>query len=82
MLVNIFFITLSGFEYSRHSISLDDIYDGRLGKDGILFIDNPRFLTVAEAEQSLMQKEDCALGFVHNYQICAYPIKTMNWYGI
>jgi hypothetical protein len=32
---------LSGFDYSRHSIPLDDISDGGRGKDGIFSIDNP-----------------------------------------
>ena len=32
---------LSGFDYSRHSILLDDISDGGPGKDGITSIDNP-----------------------------------------
>ena len=35
------FFTLSGFDYSGHSIPLDDISDGRLGKDVISSIDNP-----------------------------------------
>jgi hypothetical protein len=50
MLVSIAFITLSGFDYSRHSIPLDGISDGEPGKDRISSIDNPRFLTVEEAE--------------------------------
>ena len=44
--VGLFFI-LSGFDYSRHSISLDDNSDGGSGKDGIPSIGNPHFLTVA-----------------------------------
>jgi hypothetical protein len=65
MLVDITFITLSGFVYSRHSIPLDDIFDACPSKEGISSIDNPRFLTVAEADQYLMQNEDRTLGFVH-----------------
>jgi hypothetical protein len=66
MLVSITFITLSGFDYSRHSIPLDDISDGGSGKDGIPSIDNLRFLTVTEADQSLMRNENSVLVFVHN----------------
>jgi hypothetical protein len=82
VLAGVAFFTLSGFDYSRHSISLDDISDGGPGKDGIPSIDNPHFLTVAEADQSLMQNEDRVLGFVHNDQARAYPIKILNWHEI
>ena len=68
VLASVAFFTLSGFDYSRHSIPLDDISDGGPGKDGIPSIDNPHFLTVAEADQSLMQNEDRVIGFVSNDQ--------------
>jgi hypothetical protein len=68
--------TLSGFDYFRHSIPLDDISGGGLGKDGISSIDNTHFLTVAEADQALMRNEDRVLGFVSNDQARAYP----NWH--
>jgi hypothetical protein len=76
------FFTLSGFDYSRHSIPLDDISDGGPGKDGIPSIDNPHFLTVGEADQSLMQNEDRVTGFVFNDQAREYPIKILNWHEI
>jgi hypothetical protein len=78
MLASVFFFTLSGFDYSRHSIPLDDISDGGPGKDGISSIDNPHSLTVTEADQALMRNEDRVLGFVSNNQACAYP----NWHEI
>jgi hypothetical protein len=74
-LVSIAFIAFLSFDYSRHSIPLDDISDVGPGKDGILFIDNPHFLTVAEDDQSLMQNEDRVLMFVNNDQARAYPKK-------
>ena len=64
VLVSVVFF-LSGFYYSRHSITLDDISDGGPGKEGISSINNIRFLAVAEAYQSLIQNEDRILGFVH-----------------
>ncbi|MFT4577838.1 MAG: hypothetical protein ACI9UO_000657 [Nitrospinales bacterium] len=82
IIASVAFFTLSGFDYSRHSIPLDDISDGGPGKDGIPSIDNPHFLTVAEADQSLMQSEDRVLGFVQNDQARAYPIKILNWHEI
>ena len=77
VLVSVVFL-LSGFDYSRHSIPLDDISDGGPGKDGISSIDNPHFLTVTEADQALMRNEDRVLGFVSNDQARAYP----NWHEI
>ena len=54
VLASVAFFTLSGFDYSKHSIPLDDISDGGPGKDRIPSIDNPHFLTVVEADQALM----------------------------
>jgi hypothetical protein len=50
ILAIVVFFTLSGFDYSRHIIPLDDVSDGGPGKDGISFIDNPHFLTVTETD--------------------------------
>ena len=73
-----FFFTLSGFDYFRHSIPLDDISVVGLGKGGVSSIDNPHFLTVAEADQALKRNEDRILGVVSNDQARAYP----NWHEI
>jgi hypothetical protein len=78
VLASMVFFNHSGFDYSRHSIPLDDISDSGPGKDGISSIDNPHFLTVTEADQSLMKNEDRVLGFVSNDQARAYP----NWHEI
>jgi hypothetical protein len=77
MLVSIAFATLLGFDYFRHSISPDDIFDGEPGKDGISSIDNLCFLTVPEADQSLMRNEDRVLGFVRNNQARVCLIKIL-----
>ena len=82
VLVSVAFLALSGFDYSRHSIPLDDISDGGPGKDGIPSIDTPHFLTVAEADQSLMKIEDRVIGFAYKGQARAYPIKILNWHEI
>jgi hypothetical protein len=78
VLARVVFFTLSGFDFSRHSIPLDDISDDGPGKDGISSIDNPHFLTVAEADQALMRNEDPVLRFVSKDQARAYP----NWHEI
>lgn len=78
VVASVVFFNLSGFDYSRHSIPLDDISGGGTGKDGVSSIDNPHFLTVTEADQALMRNEDRVLGFVPNDQARAYP----NWHEI
>lgn len=82
VLAGVAFFALSGFDYSKHSIPLDNISDGGPGKDGIPSIDNPHFLTVKEADKSLMRDADRVLGFVHKGQARAYPIKILNWHEI
>jgi hypothetical protein len=76
------FIALCGFDTSRHSIPVDDIYDGGPGKDGIPAILQPKFISAQEADQSLLKKNDRVLGIVHKGQSRAYPIKILNWHEI
>ncbi len=75
-------LVLSGFDYSRHSIPTDEIYDGGPGKDGIPAIMNPRFISVAEADSDFLKNNDRVLGFVHRGKARAYPIKILNWHEI
>ena len=75
-------IALCGFDTSRHSIPIDDIYDGGPGKDGIPAILQPKFLSAKEADQTLLTKKDRILGVVHRGQAKAYPIKILNWHEI
>ena len=75
-------VMLCGFDTSRHSIPLDDIYDGGPGKDGIPVILKPKFISVKEADRTLLKKDDRVLGYVHNGQARAYPIKILNWHEI
>jgi len=74
-------ILLSGFDYSRHSIPVDEIFSGGPAKDGIPSIDNPRFLTVDQANDFL-KDEDRVLGLARNGHAKAYPIKILNWHEI
>lgn len=82
VLAGLAFFIVSGFDYSKHSIPIDDISDGGPGKDGIPSIDNPHFLSIAEADVSLMRDPDRVLGFVFKGQARAYPIKILNWHEI
>jgi hypothetical protein len=75
-------IALCGFDTSRHSIPIDDIYDGGPGKDGIPAILQPKFISADQADQTLLKKNDRVLGFVHQGRARAYPIKILNWHEI
>ncbi|MBT5550635.1 MAG: DUF3179 domain-containing protein [Nitrospina sp.] len=75
-------IALYGFDTSRHSIPVDDIYDGGPGKDGIPAILQPKFISADQADKSLLKKSDRVLGIVHQGQAKAYPIKILNWHEI
>jgi hypothetical protein len=73
---------LCGFDTSRHSIPIDDIYDGGPGKDGIPAIHKPKFISAEEADKTLLKKDDRVLGYIYNGQAKAYPIKILNWHEI
>ena len=50
-------VMLCGFDTSRHSIPIDDIYDGGPGKDGIPAILKPKFISAEEADKTQLKKE-------------------------
>ncbi len=75
-------VTLSGFDFSSHSIPLSDIRDGGPGKDGIPAIMRPKFVPAVEANAGFLKNRDRVLGFVLGGQARAYPIKILNWHEI
>ena len=86
LVVNIVFFTglflcLSGFDFSQHSIPVDEILSGGPDKDGIPSIDDPKFITVDQANKYL-KDNDRVLGLARNGKAKAYPIKILNWHEI
>jgi len=75
------FVFLSGFDYSRHSIPVDEIFAGGPVKDGIPALSQPKFVAVKEAKH-FMKDEDRVLGLARNGQVKAYPVKILNWHEI
>ena len=69
----------SGFDFSRHSIPLEEIKDGGPGKDGIPAIMKPKFHSAKEAP---LKPQDRVLGLVLNGEAKAYPINILNWHEI
>jgi uncharacterized protein DUF3179 len=71
----------TGFDFSRHSIPVDEIMSGGPAKDGIPSLDEPRFISATKARDYL-QDEDRVLGLSRNGRAKAYPIKILNWHEI
>lgn len=76
-----FFVCLSGFDTSRHSIPVDEIMAGGPGKDGIPALSQPKFVTAKKAK-SFIKDDDRVLGLARNGQAKAYPVKILNWHEI
>lgn len=68
------------FDFSRHSVPLDQILSGGPPKDGIPAILNPVFMKAAEA--GFLNDQDRILGLVEGGEAKAYPIKILNWHEI
>lgn len=64
----------------RHSIPLDEILSGGPGKDGIPSIDNPKFISVAQA--SFMSDADSGLGLTVSGESRFYPYRILVWHEI
>ncbi len=80
VLIACFFLV--GFDFSKHSIPLDEIYSGGPPKDGIPSIDNPKFVTGPKAEEDFLSNKDRVLGIFSNGKAKAYPIRILNWHEI
>ena len=72
--------TIMGFDFSRHSIPLEEILSGGPPKDGIPAILKPKF--VAAEKGDFLKADDRILGIFYNGEAKAYPIKILNWHEI
>jgi len=68
------------FDFSNHSVPLDQILSGGPPKDGIPAILKPVFITAVEA--GFLNEQDRILGLVEGGEAKAYPIKILNWHEI
>lgn len=71
---------LSGFDFSRHSIPLEEINPGGPPKDGIPALLYPRFIQVNEAR--FLKDENRLLAIVQGEGARAYPIRILNWHEV
>lgn len=72
--------TLNGFELSNALIPVAQIHRGGPPRDGIPAIDQPRFVTAAQAD--FMRDNDRVLGISLNGQQKAYPVRILNYHEI
>lgn len=68
------------FDFSKHSVPLDQILSGGPPKDGIPAIIKPDFVPAPEAV--FLDEQDRVLGLVDDGEAKAYPIKILNWHEI
>jgi len=69
-----------GFDYSKHSIPLDEIQSGGPPKDGIPALYDPKFISADEAD--FLKSSDRVLGLYINGEAKAYPIRILNWHEL
>jgi hypothetical protein len=68
-------------DFSRHSVPLEEFTSGGPPKDGIPAIDDPRFVSVNEADSFLDPGEPVAVLEVGG-EVHAYPIQILVWHEI
>jgi nitrogen fixation-related uncharacterized protein len=66
---------------TKHSIPLNEILSGGPGKDGIPSIDNPKFISIAEADKYL-NADSVGLGIVHKGEARFYPYQILVFHEI
>ena len=75
-------IGLTAWDFSQHSIPLNEILSGGPSKDGIPAIDRPRFVSASKASRTFLKDEDRIIALRVNGKKKAYPIKILNWHEI
>jgi len=68
------------FDFTKHSVPLNQILSGGPPKDGIPALLKPVFIKAAQA--GFLNEEDRVLGVIDEGEAKAYPIKILNWHEI
>lgn len=68
-------------DFSRHTVSYDEVFSGGPPKDGIAAIDAPQFVSIAEADGWLAAQEPVVLVQVGD-DARAYPLQILTWHEI
>lgn len=71
----------ANWDFSKHSIPIEDIRGGGPPKDGIPALFSPKYLTAREADK-LLKPDERVLGLNLNGISRAYPIRIMSWHEL
>ncbi len=67
--------------FSKHSVPYNEIFSGGVPRDGIPPIDNPKFVSVSDADSWLEAKEP-VVALELNGEAKAYPLQILTWHEI
>jgi len=73
-------LSLSGFDFTKHSIPPEEIQGGGPPKDGIPAILDPQFISAQEA--TFLADDDELVGVVENGVAKAYPLRILTWHEV
>lgn len=73
-------LSLSGFDFTKHSIPPDEIRGGGPPKDGIPAILDPQFIPAQEA--TFLEDNDELIGVVESGVAKAYPLRILTWHEV
>lgn len=68
-------------DFTLHTVNYGEILSGGVPRDGIPPIDNPQFVTVADAENWLKDQEPIFV-LRHNGETKGYPLQIMTWHEV
>jgi hypothetical protein len=68
------------WDFSKHSIPLDEIKGGGPPRDGIPALTNPKYVPAAKADY--MREEEQVLGVLFNGIVRAYPTRILSWHEV
>jgi len=68
-------------DFSKHTVSFDEIFSGGPPKDGIPAVDNPQFISIEEADTWLEDREPVVLVKIKD-NARAYPLQILIWHEI
>jgi len=73
-------LSLSGFDFTKHSIPPEEIRGGGPPKDGIPAILDPQFIPAQEA--AFLEDTDEVIGVVQEGVAKAYPLRILTWHEV
>jgi hypothetical protein len=68
------------WDFSKHSIPIEDILSGGPPKDGIPALMNPKYVKAEKAD--FMQEDEQILGVYLNGVARAYPTRVLSWHEL